>query len=302
VVENRPPGLDDSVWACNIAPMRAKAIADLIQLSDRRLFSTVAEGLTLIVKNAKQLYEGASAVGDRGQPQSSRVLAAVAEEEASKALILLDVIRCPPAPRDRVSAQLKRFKSHLAKGLYAKVYGYYPQTLGELQRALDLHRRKYYLDGPTGVDWKFRNEVSQSREGLLYVDYVVHDEGAVWWDPAQVACPLSSTSPEPFTVKVVRQMGAAGLFTAESLAVVAEIWRATPPTPETQFGEVRAMNVQTLDRLDSKGLLKEQAPETYSCLVEHWQFPMYDLDLTEISVDPPALREQRDNWSPDDYP
>jgi hypothetical protein len=50
--------------------------------------------------------------------------------------------------------------------------GMRPGTLAELQEYVDNHREEFYLDGPNDVDWIFRNEVLEGREGALYVDYV----------------------------------------------------------------------------------------------------------------------------------
>src|SRR5437867_4176591 len=104
--------------------MRVKAINDLVQLSDSEFFSAIAEGLRLVMRNVARLRDGATVLGRSEHRHASRVLSAIAEEEASKFLILLDAVRCP---RDyRLPEQLDRFSSHLAKGIYAKVCGMRP--------------------------------------------------------------------------------------------------------------------------------------------------------------------------------
>ena len=163
--------------------MRARAIRDLTQLPDRGFFVEVAEGLTLILGDACRLQSGAASLAQAKQFHASRVLQLVAEEEASKALILLDAVRCPRHPGDRFANQLGRFNDHLAKGLYARACSLRPATLAQLQEYLNSYRQEFYLDGPNDVDWIFRNDVISRREEVLYVDYVATDDGRSWIDP-----------------------------------------------------------------------------------------------------------------------
>ena len=97
--------------------MRVRAIKDLMQLGEPAFFAAIAEGLELIVQNVSRLYDGALTLAKASQPHAASVLQRLAEEEASKVLILLDAVRCPRLPADRLSRQLARFNDHLAKGL-----------------------------------------------------------------------------------------------------------------------------------------------------------------------------------------
>lgn len=107
--------------------------------------------------------DGAVALAASEQCHACRVLATIAEEEASKVLILLDAVRCPRLPSDRLSNQVGRFNDHFAKGLYARSCWYRPTTLGQLQEYINHDRDQFYLDGPNDVDWIFRNEIIQAR-------------------------------------------------------------------------------------------------------------------------------------------
>src|SRR5262245_58429615 len=160
--------------------MRVKAIRDLAQLSDRDFFAAVAEGLPLIVTNAIRLFDGATVLSEAKHYHAARALTAIAEEEAAKALVLLDAVRCPRLPNERFSDQLARFNDHLAKGLYAKACMYRPTTLGELQGYINSDRGSLYLDGPNDVDWIFPNEIKHQREKQFYVDYVAMDDEHSW--------------------------------------------------------------------------------------------------------------------------
>jgi AbiV family abortive infection protein len=278
--------------------MRVRAIRDLSQLSDSEFFQSVAEGLGLIVRNAVKLYEGATIVAREGRSHASRVLEGIAEEEAAKFLVLMDAVRCPRQPGERFAAQLGRFGDHLAKGLYANSCSWRPTTLGQLQEYMDSCRHEFYLDGPNDVDWIFRNEVIQNREGGLYVDYVSSDEGHFWTDPSLYESVLSGTF-EPLALKMAKVLSDVGLATAIGLSVVAQIWRPAPLDMKTSWSEFRDLNLRTLEALETEKVLLEQPSEAYSWVINHWQFPMYDLDLRSIPVDMEVLREQRRNWSPD---
>ena len=86
-----------------------------------------------------------------------------------------------------------------------------PGSLEQLQEYIDHSRHEYYLDGPNDVDWIFRNEVIQGREGTLYVDYVANEDQHSWADPAQFE-ELFLSSPEPWSVQTARYLHDVGCF------------------------------------------------------------------------------------------
>jgi AbiV family abortive infection protein len=280
--------------------MEVRAIKDLSQLSDRDFFIEISNGLQLVSKNVDRLYEGTTLLAELKRYHAGRVLAKIAEEEAAKFLILIDAVRCPKQPSKRLAVQLQRFNLHLAKGLYAKASMYRPTRLGQLQEYVDLDRKEFYLDGPNGVDWIFRNEVIDGRESTFYVDYVRHDDGHRWADPTEFE-DLLFGAPEPALVRTMRSLQGAGISTPEALATVAELWRATPIGPETHCTEIFALNRLTLQWMESRGQLQEQTQELYQWIASEWQFPMYGLDLSMIEVDLETLRERQRNWGPDDF-
>jgi AbiV family abortive infection protein len=188
--------------------MRVRAIKDLTQLSDPDFFASIAEGVSLVVENVNRLQAGAAALAEARQTHPSRVLTTLAEEEAAKVLILVDAVRCPRQPTERLARQLGRFNDHLAKGLYARVCGMRPITLADLQKYVDNDRHDFYLDGPNDVDWIFRNQVIDGRESMLYVDYVARDDGHHWSDPAQLE-DLLVLSVEPWAIRTARSLHAA---------------------------------------------------------------------------------------------
>jgi AbiV family abortive infection protein len=280
--------------------MRVRAIKDLTQLDDPAFFAAVADGLSLVMKNVRRLQAGAAALGEAKLMHPARVLTTVAEEEAAKVLILMDAVRCPRQPADRLARQLSRFNNHLPKGIYARVCGMRPVTLAQLQEYIDQHREEFYLDGPNDVDWIFRNEIIDGRESTLYVDYVARDDEHHWSDPSQFE-DLYFSSREPLDIRMARYLYDAGLCGVESLAVVANIWRASPMESDTHWSLVRELNIRTLQSLDTRGLLQEQPQDVFGWIANEWHFPMYALDLAKIPVELEDLRERQRNWNPGWY-
>jgi AbiV family abortive infection protein len=280
--------------------MRAKAIRDLAQLTDRDLFPAVAEGLALIGQNATRLEEDARVLYDQERPQGYRALLWHAKEEAAKALSLLDAVRCPRQPVDVFSRQLRAFNQHLAKGVYAECYRGRPATFGEVVKHTDMLRQQYYLDGPEGLDWIFRNTILDKRESGLYVDYIETDDRHLWIAPVADTSMIGSRWPymPPNVLTVVRALEDVGCFDAKALEVIASTWRPVAMTPDFHWDPaLRALNRKTIEAMDAKGLLKAAPPEIYAKVIDGWLFPLYSLDLAkEIPVEKADLRAQQDEW------
>ena len=149
-----------------------RAIADVTDFSDDRLFKEVAEGVARITENATSLDESAARLHQGADFRASKIMQGFAEEEAAKVLILIDFIRCPAIPERRTQT-LKHYYGHVAKRIYAMACTY-PRiaTFGELCNLVKQESRPVYLDGPRGVDWIFPNSISWERQQALYVDYV----------------------------------------------------------------------------------------------------------------------------------
>jgi AbiV family abortive infection protein len=269
-----------------------KAIKDICQLADSEFFENVSEGMGLVLNHAQKLFASAKALTTTDEP-AAEVLAAVAEEEAAKYLILLDAVRCPRNPSDRLSRQLGRFNEHLAKGLYARAYEMAPSSLGELQTYIDSYRADFYLDGPNDVDWIFPNEILHRREAIFYVDYVVTDDTKEWLDPRGYEGRITMGPHEPRSLSISQALDSTGVSTPAALAIVAGIWRSATVTSKTPWSELLMLIQETMDEL-KKG---EPLGPSISTLVREWQFPMYDLDLSKNFVDQKVLRQRQARWS-----
>jgi AbiV family abortive infection protein len=279
--------------------MRRRANGDLSQLTDSAFIAEVAVGLGLIIQNARRLHASADVLAQAGRNHGARILHALSEEEATKFLILLDAVRCPRLPPDRLARQLARFNHHFPKGLYARACWIRPGTRGQLQEDLDHYRDKYYLDGPNDTDWIFSNDIDRRRQEALYVDYTASDEGHTWADPGWYDNVGLLSGFEPESLQIAGALYDVGISNSEAVAVVAEVWRSIAMSREMHWGELRQLNHRTLERLESKGLLQDRASTEYQRIVDDWPFPLYDLDLNMKEVDIELLRDRQRSWTPD---
>ncbi|MGJ5814847.1 hypothetical protein [Paludibaculum fermentans] len=223
------------------------------------------------------------------------------EEEAAKFLILMDAVRCPPTPPNIFTRHLGNFNQHLAKGLYSRYYGYVLMSLQEANEHLERDRRTHYLDGPSDVDWIFRNDILREREEAVYVDYVATDDGHFWHCPVPERLRIGMWSQPPMVLRMARALRAAGLCRPAALRVIADHWRGLVLDESVEGFRTRELNRRTLELLDENNLLRRRPQSDYDFIVNEWRLPLYPLDMAPINVDPQELRHIQQNWSPADW-
>jgi AbiV family abortive infection protein len=279
--------------------MKVRRVGDLAQSSDPDFLAAIAEGCTLSLANAEQLFEEAQKVLAGGGRRGYLILRALAEEEASKALILLDAVRCPPAENARRSHQLRKFADHLSRMIYSEICSHRPVDYRGTEDAVERLREEYYLDGPSGFDWIYRNQLLQEREGILYVDYVETDDGRRWEMPNQALVDILTTGPPipPHSLSTARHLSKVGAFTAQGIAIVAGVWRGCTPSSETKYATFRALNVRTLEELNAAGLCDDAGGADLQAVRDEWPFPLWPLDMTLKKVDFANMVEARDRLS-----
>lgn len=279
--------------------MKTKAICDLAQLSDDRLFEEVAEGLSLIFENSQRIYSDACQLAEKQNSRGHRILHLIAEEEAAKYLILLDAIRCQRKTGQDFVRQLKRYNDHLAKGIYTEYAWTKPATFGEVREWIDNQRQEYYLDGPNDVDWIFRNWIVQQREEAVYVDYINSEGKNLWLSPERYigTGDYSFASTPPAIIKLVRALTDVGFTNAKTLAIIASIWRSVQMTDEFNwYDNLRHLNIQTLEELDKNRLLQKQHEDIYGIVINKWLFPLYSFELEMVKVDKSELCKIREYY------
>jgi len=279
--------------------MRPRAFTILADYAEPDLLAALAEGMSLIAEHVAALETAAQ---HQTGPYAARAAAAirvVADDEAGKYLVLLDVARCARQTVDHKKRQLRRCGNHVAKGTYAKAVDMRPATYRELIRYVGQLRQSHYLDGPNDVDWIFRNEIEAEREDRLYVDFVDTDEGTDWISPERFDT-LGFDMPSG-AVRLVAAMHQAGFSTPTGLSIVADVWRDFVPEDDTHWGEVANRSRETLKRMEAAGVPAQATEADQYRIVDTWSYPLHqtapEKGKEKAEVDPNDLRRQQE-WDP----
>lgn len=283
--------------------MRVREARKIQQLPGAQRNAAVLDGLVLLSEHVLALTTDAEILHDSGRRRGAAVLDVLAAEEAAKVFMLLDIVRAGWRDQKVVGRILGRWLySHLARGLYVQAYSGQPANLRELREYVDLSRRDRYLDGPTGVDRLYRNEIEDVRESTLYVDYVVYEGGAGQWvtpaDRAESSLAMTKTHFAPRIVTVLASLARLGVFTTAGLAVVRDVWQqAGDVNDSTRWNDIAKLNLAVVQALIDAGMPRgDGSVEDLRTAVEGWSFPLTGLDLSPLEVPEDEIAAQRDDW------
>lgn len=269
--------------------MKVRRVRTLAGLPAPEFLEQAAQGSGHCLQNAERLYGDAENALASDAQRGYLILRAFAEEEASKALILVDAGRCPMGLQAERWRQLGKFSDHLSRMIYSEVCSYKPADFSELERLVEGLREEYFLDGPNGVDWIYRNRLLQEREGTLYVDYVEAEDGRRWDVPNDVLVNILTTGGPipPHSLSVARHLSNVGIFSGPGLRTVADVWREFIPSGEVRWASLRVLNQQTLERLHAAGLCGSATEPDLAAVRDDWPFPLWSLDtgLMKVSFD-----------------
>jgi hypothetical protein len=257
----------------------------------------IAAGLPLIAASAQGFWEAGERLKDN--PREAAVLQGFAEEEAAKALILVDLVRCPAEKVDgRVGRIVKNFYSHLARLIYAKAQTWRPVNVKQLQEYVDTDRQAHYLEGGMS-EYIVPNWTIYSRENALYVDIEMHEDGVPKWnDPwllARIDIPVHSQA-----LRLVLALRAVGAFSRAGLQILSEIWGQVDFRSDEHSQNAEELTRQTGTRLEAHGLVTEACTDDdVSTFYHSWQMPMYNVEFGMIPVSLEELEAARDAafWS-----
>jgi len=278
--------------------MEARSLDHILTLPKKSRFAVIAEGLLLLAEHVGALHTALLCLHDRGETRGAAAIDALASEEAAKVLILLDVVRMGWSDQAAVGRQLKRFYSHLARGIYARVVHGRPADRGEVRDYVDTLRQSHFLDGPGGVDWIFRNEVLSEREDSLYVDYVSTDGGDYWTTPANRTDYLS-IGPSPI-IELAIALDRVGCLSLEGLHIMEATWRGQTIEDNTHWRVIEGINRKVVDALNTAGLVTDRLTRNDVRLIyEQWTFPLGGIDLQKTPVAIIELRARQDKWLAD---
>lgn len=280
--------------------MKHRAIKNLIQLNPKDFIKEISIGLEKIYESCEALYGSFLTLEKNQEYRGARIIDSVAKEEAAKFLILIDAIRCPKKQQKLLCQQLEKFNNHLPKGIYAKMCSWRPDKYSTLCRYIEMELREFYLDGPQGVEWIFRNSIISDREEFMYVDYVQYEENNhAWLTPKRFDEFEFGVSRHNSALEMIRAFYLSGVSSIASLTLFSEYWQNFEFSSETQYQEFRNANIQSLKLLDEKGLLKEASNSCYSLLINEMPFPVYKEPMKKKEVPIDELKEVQKNWYPD---
>jgi AbiV family abortive infection protein len=282
--------------------MRVRAIKELNKLSQTDFCQAVSEGLKLTLENANALIHDARLLFENSSDNNGVwILRGIAEEEAAKFHILIDAVRCPKK-HERFVPHLENFNDHIPKGIYAEYYTWSLATFGEIFNYIDYYRAEYFLDGPEGIEWIFRNTINQQREEMMYVDYIESSEGLGWQkpNPARMrGVNMFSTELERLVLErpvleTAQALNDTGCTAPEALSLMADYWNTIKMEDSLHYQDLRKLNASFFEEMKKKGLLRAN-PEY---LIDNWPFPIYSVDLSMKKVSKQKLREIQENWTP----
>ena len=271
--------------------MEPRSLKRLLDLPKGERNAVVAEGLKLLGDYVEKLQEDAQCMYDDDRSSAAAVLDVFTGEQAASFMILLDLVRAGwDANQALINEQIKRFQNHLARGLYVEAYSGYPATLKELREYIAFHRRSHYLDGPSDVDWIFRNEILDKREGPLYVDYIAYEDGCRW------ETPLSRDHSYRMVAKIVEvvcSLRRSGICEAQNLNHVADVWSHVDiSNPDLHWLEVKKANIEVFSLIG----VSERTKADALIAIEGWIHPLNTLEMKFIEVTSSELRAERDRW------
>jgi hypothetical protein len=110
--------------------MRPRAFPKLASYPEPKLLEALAEGLSLIAEHVLALETTASQQTGPHAARAASAIRVIADEEAGKYLILLDVARCARELTEYKDRQLARCSNHVVKGIYARMADMYQRRMG----------------------------------------------------------------------------------------------------------------------------------------------------------------------------
>lgn len=278
--------------------MKHRAIKDLNQLTDDDLFKEISVGLGIIYENCIELDASFKLLVENKNYRASRIIEAVSKEEAAKYLILIDVLRCPKQKHKEVTRQLAKFNDHMAKGVYAELCDWRPSSYDDLTSYIKSSLEEFYLDGPLGIDWIFRNSIISNREEAFYVDYVDNDDEHRWITPQSHdnVSKMFSINSSSSVINIVKALHEIGVTEYAAIKEFSNYWRSFEYSGNTHYTEFRKANLECFTNLDEKNLLKEVSDDKYALVINQLPFPLYKEEMKEINISREALKEIQDNW------
>lgn len=256
---------------------------------DRLAF--IAEGLPILLASAQGFQAAASRLHD--SPREEDVLVSFADEEAAKVLILMDIVRCPPAQVNQHVGKLMRwFYDHLARLLYAKATSWKPMSVQQLQHYLETECKEHTLEGFAG-EYILPGGPVHERESALYADIQSYDNGELAWHEPRTRASLFGPEISD-ALSLANAMQRLGMLSLDGLRIAASVWSSTRFSGEQTSRTAKALTQATLEQMEAAELIPGSAEDgDVFTLYERWQLPMYELHITPTIQTLEELREEQ---------
>ena len=263
---------------------QSSAITNLGNQKPEHFRRDVALGIDNLVSNIRRLDASAQRASDDGDEPTASLLGSFADEEAAKVLILIDAVRCPKSETKARASTVKRWSNHLWKGIYTRACDWRPVNLSEAASYIEQEMQPFYLDGPLGVDWIFRNEIISERERQIYVDLVEdvtetwkESQEPYWTEPQDFTSSLSGYRTS-MCVEVALALHAHGIASERGLEHVAAIWQPIDPW-SIDSSDLFANIKETLSavRLDSEAVAVQEEDLPSPSPLANWPFPLWSI-------------------------
>ena len=268
----------------------------LCQMAHDERLAFLAEGLPIILSSAQNLWRGSRKLG-KEMPREAGVLKGFAEEEAAKALIFMDAVRCPSCLIGSKMGKIVGWSyDHLARLIYAEAGLWRPVNMAQLREYVDSSRKAHVLEGYVG-EYIVPNWSLYEREQRLYADIEVGESGALSWsDPIDTYSSIMDLWEEfQGPLRLTEAMSMLGIFTPGGLKATSEIWDQVEFADQERPADARRLMRELVNRLTQEELPSEKATEQHvNSLFTFWQLPMYNLDFKMIPVSMEELEAERE--------
>lgn len=265
----------------------------LCQMRHEERLAFIAEGLPILLSSSQGFQKAAQRL-HRDEPDSVReedVLVSFADEEAAKILILLDIVRTPPAQvNELIGKMMGWFYNHLARLVYAKATTWRPTSVAQLQNYVIRECEEHTLEGFAG-EYILPGGPVYERESALYADIQAHEDGELTWHRPR-SRPRLFGPEESEALLLANSMQRLGLLSLEGLRVIASVWNGTRFSEEQTIQTSDELIQETVAQLVAAGLAEDGAEEAnIGMLCDLWQLPMYDLQICPNARTIEELRE-----------
>jgi hypothetical protein len=204
-------------------------------------------------------------------------------------------VRCPPSRvAQTCGLVIRTYYSHLGRLIYADAQGWKPVNVTELRSYVDKRRRAHDLEGYAG-EIIMPNWNRYAREGAMYADIEVHENGIPIWNEPKVFGGSITSMDEPLILRLARALETVGALTRAGLQAVSDIWAVRSFTDSEGYDDNRRLVRALVSRLHAEGLVRGHATQDLiRPMWIYWQLPMYDLDFRELQVPLVELKVERE--------